>query len=496
MIKRSHFTPVSDYPTHANINPAVDTQRTNWVPPVSTKCSAQVPGEHQPLGKHYLVDLFDVDPIALAFLETDQAQLTVAEFIKQAGMTLLASSAHRFPCGGITAVWLLSESHVSIHTWPENRFIALDVYTCGAVDPSQIVESFRKLLNPDRMVKTFVSRGSKHSIASGQVSKHDLQITRHKDIVKVNKESLDAISTPSVPEKKNFSEEKASKLGYQRDYTIKHGVDDKGNTIADICINGDDLVDDCIMLKNTVLLIDQNSPFQRIEVIDTNNWGRCMLLDRVTQYCENDNLIYTTELIERPFENFLEGAVSKGSQIKKLNVHMIGGGDGWVPSAILDHYSHLVDSITAVDIDPLVSEITQNFFQPVGKTDAFKDKRVQWIYQDAGKWMKTNAKENSMDIIIIDCTDHTAEAAKVLYTQEFYDLVFKMLKPGGKVSQQMNTNSPDYKDFFLEAEETWIKSGFRNLEKWQKYIPSFLGESVFWMAEKPDFNGEDSEDEE
>lgn len=86
-------------------------------------CAPKEPGVHQPLGKHYLVDMFDADPLALEFLESPEAQKTVAQFIKNAGMTLLGSSAHKFPCGGITAVWLLSESHVSIHTWPENRYV-------------------------------------------------------------------------------------------------------------------------------------------------------------------------------------------------------------------------------------------------------------------------------------------------------------------------------------------------------------------------------------
>jgi spermidine synthase len=58
---------------------------------------------------------------------------------------------------------------------------------------------------------------------------------------------------------------------------------------------------------------------------------------------------------------------------------------------------------------------------------------VKWIYADAGKYLKgfVGAKPASMDVIIIDCTDHTAGAAKVLYTDEFYSYLYKLLKPGG-----------------------------------------------------------------
>lgn len=77
--------------------------------------------KHLPLGKHYLVDMYDVDLAALRSLETLAGIEKVASFVKHAGMTLLDKRAHLFGCGGVTAVWLLSESHVSIHTWPEDR---------------------------------------------------------------------------------------------------------------------------------------------------------------------------------------------------------------------------------------------------------------------------------------------------------------------------------------------------------------------------------------
>ena len=57
------------------------------------------------------------------------------EAINKTKLTLLDISAHKFQPQGVTIVALLSESHISIHTWPENGSAALDVFTCGDTNP-------------------------------------------------------------------------------------------------------------------------------------------------------------------------------------------------------------------------------------------------------------------------------------------------------------------------------------------------------------------------
>lgn len=352
------------------------------------------------------------------------------------------------------------------------------------------------------MAKTFVSRGMEHDVHSkGQLFGHQSStevkpvqipypsvdpspVSSSASVKKTHVGISSALNKAQLDGKKGIN--KMNSLGFARDITIPRGRDNKGNTLADICINGDTLEDDCIMLKNTTLLADVTTPYQRLEIVDTETYGRCMLLDRVTQFCESDNAIYTDQLITRAFDKFKPGAVARDDPIDpKINVQLVGGGDGWVPSAILDRYSDILGNMTAVDIDPVVSEMTQRYFRPAGKVNSFKDTRMNWIYTDAGAWLRDNAaaRRASIDIFIIDCTDHTAMAAKILYTQEFYSNVFKMLKPGGIVVQQMNTDSPEYLKFFLEAERVWSSAGFKNLQKWSEYIPSFLGKSVFWMAQ-------------
>lgn len=82
------------------------------------------------LGAQWLIDLFDCeaegldDPQALEALLRETAQ--------QARLTLLQVATHRYEPQGMTVIGLVAESHISIHTWPEHRFVSVDLFTCGS----------------------------------------------------------------------------------------------------------------------------------------------------------------------------------------------------------------------------------------------------------------------------------------------------------------------------------------------------------------------------
>ena len=81
------------------------------------------------VGKHCILELYDCDATKLddeAFLRT-----TITTAAKRAGATLLNLITHRFEPQGVTGLALLAESHISIHTWPESGYAAVDVFTCG-----------------------------------------------------------------------------------------------------------------------------------------------------------------------------------------------------------------------------------------------------------------------------------------------------------------------------------------------------------------------------
>jgi S-adenosylmethionine decarboxylase len=93
---------------------------------------------HAALGKHLLLDMHGVDAAKL----TDAAALELAlrSAAGAAGATVLFGHFHHFgPGQGVTGVLLLRESHISIHTWPEHGYAAVDVFMCGTADPDQAV---------------------------------------------------------------------------------------------------------------------------------------------------------------------------------------------------------------------------------------------------------------------------------------------------------------------------------------------------------------------
>ena len=68
------------------------------------------------------------------------------------GATLLSVHLHRFGEGaGITGVALLAESHISIHTWPETGFAALDIFVCGQCDPHAAIPVLTSAFTPERI---------------------------------------------------------------------------------------------------------------------------------------------------------------------------------------------------------------------------------------------------------------------------------------------------------------------------------------------------------
>jgi S-adenosylmethionine decarboxylase len=97
--------------------------------PINAKGTPPSAASSDTVGKHCILELYGCDSVRL----NDEAFLrdTITIAAKRAGATLLNLITHAFDPQGVTGLALLAESHISIHTWPESGYAAVDVFTCG-----------------------------------------------------------------------------------------------------------------------------------------------------------------------------------------------------------------------------------------------------------------------------------------------------------------------------------------------------------------------------
>ena len=99
-------------------------------------------------GTHLLVDLWGATNLD----DPGLIDTALREAAIQAGATILHSHFHHFtPNGGVSGVVVLAESHISIHTWPERKFAAVDLFMCGDCDPHDAIPVLRAAFRPERL---------------------------------------------------------------------------------------------------------------------------------------------------------------------------------------------------------------------------------------------------------------------------------------------------------------------------------------------------------
>jgi S-adenosylmethionine decarboxylase len=114
--------------------------------------------EYSTFGRHVAIDTWGVDFNLLNDAEWLKQQLVEAAEVS--GATVLGVQAKQFEPQGATVLCLLSESHISIHTYPERGFAAIDCYTCGeTVDPQIAIDYLVSVLKPEKVFGKKLVRG-------------------------------------------------------------------------------------------------------------------------------------------------------------------------------------------------------------------------------------------------------------------------------------------------------------------------------------------------
>ncbi len=172
-------------------------------------------------------------------------------------------------------------------------------------------------------------------------------------------------------------------------------------------------------------LFKGKSPFQTVEVVETTDHGRLLLIDGMTMVSERDEFVYH-EMISHP-ALFLHP--------KPRRVLVIGGGDGGSVREVLKHKS--VERCVLVEIDGLVVSVSRKYIpQTAG---ALSDKRAEVLIEDGVKFV-AETKEK-FDVVIVDSTEPFGPA-KELFGPAFYKNVKRILTEDGVVASQ--AGSPFY----------------------------------------------------
>ena len=107
-------------------------------------------------GSHLIIDLWDAEYLD----DIGVVELAIRRAIKAAGATLVHLHLHEFqPSGGVSGVAVLAESHISIHTWPERDYAAVDVFMCGDAEPHKVVPVLKQAFRAGRITVSEHLRG-------------------------------------------------------------------------------------------------------------------------------------------------------------------------------------------------------------------------------------------------------------------------------------------------------------------------------------------------
>ncbi len=136
------------------------------------------------LGTHLLIELFECDASILDSIESIEIILNEAALAAKA--TPVGSSFHRFQPNGTSGIILLAESHISIHSWPEDGYAAVDFFTCGGCDPHAGIPVLIEAFKAGSTEILEVERGQLGQSKSITVLSHD-RVQTSKQLEKVNR---------------------------------------------------------------------------------------------------------------------------------------------------------------------------------------------------------------------------------------------------------------------------------------------------------------------
>lgn len=367
-------------------------------------------------GLHLTGDLFDCACTDALFTDLETLSALCRSATLDAQLTIVDEKFHVFPDwngqpGGITGTVLLAESHLAIHTWPERRGVTLDVYVCNFTDDNspkaqQLFDTLMLAFRPKTQVVHRITRGDMAA-----------------DTDTVAAQAVGASPGGAVEQEQLVFDWLNPRAGYGFTASRK--------------------------------LAEIDSPYQRVEVYDTPQFGKLFRLDGRFMTSEGDEFFYH-ECMTHP-------ALLAHPDPRRVLV--IGGGDGGSSEEILKHPS--VERVVMAELDRAVIEVARDHLGAIHR-GALDDPRLELRIGDGYEFLKTS--EEFFDLIVLDLTDPDTPAFH-LYTEDFFRLCQKRLAPGGALT--LHLGSPVYAPETVRKNASALRRVFRHVAVMSLFIPLY-----------------------
>lgn len=336
-------------------------------------------------------------------LLNDQAFLrqTLAEGIERCGFHQVSLASHQFDPIGVTVVSIINESHIALHTYPEAHHISIDIFHCST-DARALYDLLGFL-------------------------KERLRPKTHKYMQIMRGDTLELSESNAITS--------CSRYGFE----IRYHIDEK--------------------------LLETKSPYQKIEVIRNNNFGKMLFLDGDLQLAESDVHIYNQTMVE-PLRGHPLGRVA-----------ILGGGDGGVLHELLREDP---EHVTLVDIDRQVLAVSREFFPEVCG-GSFDQPNVDIIIDDANNYLET---AHDLDAVIYDLTtdpELLTRKDKKTFLADMFNKVQRSMREGAVLSMQCCS---DFDAMSREIVQEVLGTHFRDVQFRTVFIPSFCEPWVFAAARR------------
>ncbi len=336
------------------------------------------------LGRHILVEFHGCSSEILN--DVPHIEGSMLKAAKEAGATIISSVFHHFSPFGVSGVVVIQESHLAIHTWPEYRYAAVDLFTCGdSVNPWISYEILKQEFEAQHGSAIELNRGQLELLEKSDIELGDLR-----------DEATQKLVTPRYSRSVWFTD---------RNENIALSIRHKGDR-----------------------LFYEKSPYQTVEIFDTFEYGKMLTVDKMVMCSERDEKAYHEMIIHVP--------LLVKPQIK--DVLVIGGGDGGSVREILKHQQ--VESITMVEIDEVVVRASREFLPSL--SSGLDDPKLKLIIGDGIDYVK-NAAAESYDLIVVDSSDPVGPS-EGLFSRAFYTDVYRCLRPDGVMTAQ--SESPRFNE--------------------------------------------------